>query len=59
VQAKNIYLIFGRFSPLLLYTQSKEWDNYPISKYALIHRAHPPNISNTGTLKMNVLLNEE
>jgi hypothetical protein len=57
VQAKNS-MIFGRFLQLPLHSPSKELNWYEISKYALTDKAHPPNKSNSGTLNLNMSLNE-
>jgi hypothetical protein len=38
VQVKIVLDFFGRFLPLSLYNDSKEWNWYAVSKYALVHK---------------------
>jgi hypothetical protein len=58
VQAKNIDNDFGRYLPLQLHTESKEW-KYVVSKYSLVNKALLLNNSKSGTLKLNLSLNEQ
>jgi hypothetical protein len=60
VHAKNISMISGRFLLTTTIANSvKEWNEYEISKYALVDKTHPQNNLDSGTVTLNVSLNEQ
>jgi hypothetical protein len=54
VQAENISMILGTILAITVTQEPKE-----SKKYALVGKAHPPNNSNSGSLKVSVSLNEQ